>query len=100
MQETVDAAKALGERARPFARGLLGEQVDDAGVDPVLAEAEVFDHGVEPFLVDVGEREARAVVGEAAGDRRAEAAGGAGDRNDASVESSHRSSVAIGKICP
>ena len=67
VQEGVDAAEALGEGGRPLARRVLGEEVDDAGVDALVGQGEAGGQLVEALLVDVGEREAGAGLGEPGG---------------------------------
>ena len=89
VEEAVDTAEALDQRRRPALRRLGIEQVDGAGVDSVLAEAEVGREGVEALLADVGEREGGAGMDQAVGNRGAQAARGAGDRDHAAFERAH-----------
>ncbi len=89
VKEAVDAAEALLERLRPVAGAVVVEQVGDARVAALLGQGELGDELVEPALVDVGERQGRAGVGQPRGDGRAEATGGAGDRDHAPFEIDH-----------
>src|SRR5829696_8987509 len=89
VQEAVDATELLGGRGGPVAGLGLVEEVDRLGGDSVVAEPEVLGHRVRDLLAAVGEGEAGAGVGETLGDDGAEAASGAGDRDDAAVEIGH-----------
>jgi hypothetical protein len=90
VQKAVDPAEALDDSGCPLPRGVLGEEVDDTAVEAILRQPQVRAELVKPVPVHVGGGDRRAVIGQAAGDRGSEAAGGAGDGDHASVELGHR----------
>ena len=85
VKEGVDPVEAVGEGRSPVAGGILGEQVDGARVEPLVGQPEPGGQLVEALLMDVGEREGGAGIGEAGGDDGPEAARGARDRDDLAV---------------
>jgi hypothetical protein len=83
VEEGVHAAEAVDEGGGPIARLPLVEEVDGAAVPAVLAEPEVGGEVVEAVLVEVGGCQGGAGIGKSPRDDGAEAAGRAGDRDDA-----------------
>jgi hypothetical protein len=99
VEEPVDPPEAPGEVAGPGAGGVGVEQVHDAAVPAVLGKAEVGGDRVEALLVAIGGGEGRAVLGEAAGDDRAQASPGPGYRDHSPLEVAHAAARSRSPAC-